>query len=232
MGEIEIPENITYIADDAFEKSNVTIKNLTISGRAGTDQWSVPLAGASNLIAQNDGTVKNLYIQATMANKVNFVGIIGNNYGTVNNLFVDLTLTGNMTSGYAQMSGGIAARLNAGGTVKNCIVNINASALSGSQVFGTVVGSNYSTVDSSITNNYGIANGLISNYSNGGTGVVVTQSSATINLNTVAKNNANYDDAKTLVESVTLSTANGWSEYWSLANGVLSFGDEVIYSAQ
>ena len=28
VGEIEIPENITYIADDAFEKSNVTIKNL------------------------------------------------------------------------------------------------------------------------------------------------------------------------------------------------------------
>lgn len=205
------------------------IKNLTISGRAGSDEWSVPLAGASNLIAQNDGTVKNLYIQATMAKKANYVGIIGNNNGTVNNLFADITLTGNMTGGYAQMSGGIVAKLIAGGTVKNCIVNIHADGLSGSQVFGTVVGMNYSGAEYPIANNYAITNGFTPSYADGRDVLYGLSYNAETRK---PKNSANYADAKTLVESVTLSTANGWSEYWSLANGVLSFGDEVIYSAQ
>ena len=165
-----------------------------------------------------------------MANRVNYVGIIGDNTGTVNNLFVDLTLTGNMTGGYAQKNGGIVAGLYSTGTVKNCIVNIHADGLSGNQVFGTVVGANYSGAEYPIANNYAITNGFTPSYGSLGRDVLYDVSFDAETRK--PKNCANYADAKTLVESVTLSTANGWSEYWSLANGVLSFGDEVIYSAQ
>ena len=207
------------------------IKNLTITKRNGIDGYNVYRPGSSNLIAKNRGTIKNLYVQATMADVNCYAGIVGRNEGVVENMYVDITLTGNMTGTLAQMNGGVVARNQADATVKNCIANINLGSLSGSQNFGTVVGGNYSNVPNSIMNNYGITNGLVTNYTKGATDVLFTHSNAELATMNIAKNNANYDNAKALVESVTLSSADGWSKYWSLSNGTLKFGDEVIYSA-
>ena len=88
---------------------------------------------------------------------------------------------------------------------------------------------NYSGAEYPIANCYAITNGLTVGYADGRDVLYGVSYNAETRK---PKDSANYADAKTLVESVTLSTANGWSEYWSLANGVLSFGDEVIYSAQ
>ena len=213
-----------------LDGNGYAIKNLTITGRAGKDEWSVPLAGASNLIAQNNGTVQNLYIQATMANKANYVGIIGNNNGTVNNLFVDLTLTGNMTGGYAQINGGIVARLNSGGTVKNCMINIHANGLASGQVFGSVVGVNYSGAEYPIANCYAITNGLTLSYADGRDVLYGLSYNAETRK---PKDSANYTDAVAFFTSVKeLSDTKGWGEYWTLADNTLSFGDEVVCSAQ
>ena len=212
-----------------FDGCGYMIKNLTLTARTEKDQWGVYKTGAGNVISNNYGIIENLAIQFTAPNVNAWVGFVGNNNGVIRNVYVDITLGANFSGGYAQCNGAVASRNNTGGTVKNCISSVHVGEYSQSQQFGTIVGANYTGVQC-IENCYGILNELKPVYEANGASVVNYHSHVD-HGKTAVKDCANYATANDLIASVkALSLEKGWSNYWSIADGILKFGDERIKS--
>ena len=114
------------------------------------------------------------------------------------------------TAGPFDLNGGLAAMM--AGVSSNCIVDIDVIGVEDVVATGWLFGYDYWMIP--CNNHYGITNGKAIEYKAGGT------TSATFH-----KGNAAYATYADFYATVTeLPAADGWSSYWSLENGVLSFG--------
>ena len=212
-----------------FDGCGYMIKNLVLTARTEKDQYGVYKTGAGNIISNNSGIIENLGIQFTAPSVNAWVGFVGNNNGIIRNVYVDITLGANFSGGYAQSNGAVVSRNNSGGTVKNCISSIHVGEYSQAQQFGTIVGANYTGVQC-IENCYGILNELKPVYDSNGSNVVNYHSHVD-HGKTAVKDCANFETVNALIEDIKeLSSSKGWSNYWSIADGMLKFGDERIKS--
>ncbi len=180
-----------------------SIKNFEIK-YGGTEYKSV-------LFENNSGTIKNLGVEYTLgtANSSN-VGLIERNDGTIENLFVKVNF-----KAYQWTTGAIAAINGGTGIVRNCIVVMETTLTdqAAKNRLGTIVGVDY---NGKLLNNYAIVNGIHT---------LTTPYVDTWNYGTYT-NNVNYADMEAMTTEVTaLPAEDGWSEYWSIANGGVTFGN-------
>ena len=102
------------------------------------------------------------------------------------------------------------------GSITNCVVDIDVADVDSVSYTAWLVGYDY--WENPYTNNYAITNGLEMKFT--------ISSSAPASYH--GKNEA-YLDYDAFYASVTeLPAADGWSSYWSLENGTLSFGGKTV----
>ncbi len=190
-----------------LDGNGYSIKNFSINFNAGDDNGYCPYVFASN-----SGTIKNLKLVYSFDAAYNNhqAGLIKSNTGTVENVYFDITIN-QSTVAYNQL-GLVASSNGEGGTIKNCIINVT-------------VGSDVTFADTTA--------GLVSFYNNAATienVYVVSGSSLPISAYAwgTATNNAIYADMAALTTAVTsFDSANGWSEYWSIADGAVVFAPKA-----
>ncbi len=158
-------------------------------------------SGQCNFFKSNNGTIKNLGLEISMPSysKPDLAGFVGTNNGTMENIYIKLTLGG---ASFSATKLGAVAALNMA-TVKNCVVEV--SALDGFTVGdinygGAVVG--HSASAATIANCYVINSTTITSKPGMGNGDGI----------------ADFTSAVT-----SLPAADGWSEYWSIADGKVVF---------
>ncbi len=200
------------------------LKNITMKGYNGSQGI------AACLFAYTDGAViKNVMIDMTIdgavAGTIKEAGLIAQAYTTTvsNSVIILRTKSGGYNTNTTV--GAVAGTLSTSSKVENCIAILDTSAgITNTKNFGTVAGTAGGNADG-IYNSYGIYVGA-----EGDTWTPVLKASGGLS-NT--PNSAAYSGYDAFSSAVTeLSEENSWNEYWSLTEGTLKFGDEIISSAE
>ena len=161
-------------------------------------------------IKENTGTIKNLSLQFTLAiaNTTNDAFIYKNS-GTIENVKMDVTYA---YTNDPWMPGSLVG-INTG-VIQNVVAVMNKTAGVVCAKAGCIVGSNQS---GTVQNCYVVNNGVV--YSSATDGIWAE------GCGTKTKCTA-YATMSELAAAANFSTANGWSEHWSIVNGEVLFGDE------
>ncbi len=183
-----------------------SIKGLVLGMIGAANSWH------STLIHTNEGTIKNLAIDYSL-NELSGdnYSLIIENKGTLENLFVKAAFA-------AASSHSTAAIVDTNygtGTIQNCIVDVSSTAANNSQYIGPVA---YLDYNGTITNCYIVntANDVTTPYTDGWKNGAYT-------------NSAVYASNQTLLDAVEdLSAADGWSSYWAITEGGITFNGEIV----
>ena len=161
-------------------------------------------------IKENTGTIKNLSLQFTMAvaNTTN-AALICKNSGSIENVKMDVTYA---YTNDPWMPGSLVG-INTG-TIQNIVAVMNKTADVVCEKVGCIIGANQ---NGTVQNCYVVNNGVV--YSG------ATDGSWAEGWGTKTNCTA-YATMSELAAAANFSTANGWSEHWSIVNGEVLFGDE------
>ena len=225
-----------------LDGNGYAIKNVNIIGNGGAAMYGCVF----NFV---DGTIKNLAADVTLTavtKSAKDVGFIYYLYAgaSVENCYIrfntNATQYGN---GNGHAVAAIATITNANGgvaTIKNCVgvldlTNLNSKYDGGFGGAASIVGGNSAdTSTADIINCYGVtltAEGDTVNTpkldSNDTTSVNGAYNPGVVNKDTSSAYGSMYD--MYVAAKTGMTAENGWNSNWSVANGVLKFGDETIF---
>lgn len=199
-----------------FEGKGHTLKNFVLDYSAGG-----PSAGNNEwmcfLFAENKGTIRNVSFEYSMKDAPNDrIAIVDVNSGLIENVYMKVNVIEIIQNDYQK--GGAITRENAGGTIRNCVVNITIA--DGVIVGKDSVGSEYSAVAAIAWYNQ-----------NGG---VIERCYASVDDSEIPLVSYNVDGTITdsgvfatesdLTDAIRFDAALGWSGYFKIVNGEIVFG--------
>ncbi len=192
-----------------FDGQGYSIKNFGLAeSDPGDGNWSSFLFGTNNGIIRNTGFDYSLPEAKGDSN-----ALVWTNSGTLENLFVKAAFAG------AGGKNAAVVYINAStGTVQNCIVDVSSTAASNSENIGPVV---YAERSGTVKNCY-----VVNTANNVTTAYLPVASFDTGNR----VGNAVYATAQALLDgsAENVTAENGWSGYWTVAEGGINFNGKVV----
>ncbi len=192
-----------------FDGQGYSIKNFGLAeSDPGDGNWSSFLFGTNNGIIRNTGFDYSLPEAKGDSN-----ALVWTNSGTLENLFVKAAFAG------AGGKNAAVVYINAStGTVQNCIVDVSFTAASNSENIGPVV---YAERSGTVKNCY-----VVNTANNVTTAYLPVASFDTGNR----VGNAVYATAQALLDgsAENVTAENGWSGYWTVAEGGINFNGKVV----
>ena len=199
-----------------FEGKGHTLKNFVLDYSAG-GPGAADNGWMCFLFAENKGTIRNVSFEYAMKDAPNDrIAIVDVNSGVIENVYMKVNVIETIQNDYQK--GGAITRENAGGTIRNCVVNITIKE-------GVVVGkdsngSSYSAVAAVAWYNQG--------------GGVIEHCYASVDDSEIPLVSYNVDGTITdsgvfatvsdLIDAIKFDSALGWSGYFKIVNDEIVFG--------
>ena len=199
-----------------FEGKGHTLKNFVLDYSAG-GPGAADNGWMCFLFAENKVTIRNVSFEYAMKDAPNDrIAIVDVNSGVIENVYMKVNVIETIQNDYQK--GGAITRENAGGTIRNCVVNITIKE-------GVVVGkdsngSSYSAVAAIAwyNQNGGVIERCYASVDNSDIPLV------SYNVDGTVADSGVFATERELTDAIKFDTALGWSGYFRIVNGEIVFG--------
>ena len=199
-----------------FEGKGHTLKNFVLDYVAGGSD-AADNGWMCFLFAENKGTIRNVSFEYAMKDAPNDkIAIVDVNSGVIENVYMKVNVIETIQNDYQK--GGAITRENAGGTIRNCVVNITIEE--GVVVGKDSVGSSYSAVAAVAWYNQG--GGIIEHCYASVDGSEIPL--VCYNVDGTVTDSGVFATASEMADAIKFDAALGWSGYFTIVNGEIVFG--------